>query len=622
MFAQMSARKGIKKFGEKAIAALIKEYKQLDQGAVKGKPVICAINPDDISLESKKKAMNVVNLIQQKRCGKIKGRACADGSRQRRYFKDDENTASPTVNLETVHASFCIDAFEKRHSVITDIPGAYLHAGIPDDKEILLKFVGQFVDIMCKVNPEYLQFVRYENGTKVLYVKVLRAIYGCIFSALLWYNLFSSTLQEMGFELNPYDRCVANKVINGHQCTIIWYIDDLKISHKNQSVVMDIVKQLESKFGDLQIPTGPKYDFLGVNFEIMKNGTVEMEAISHIEEAIETFPEEINRIVRLPAGHGLFDVNDNDELLSKERADIYHSLVMKLMWIEKRTRPDIETTVAFLSTRVSHPNITDWAKLKRLLQYLHTTIHLKRIIGADTLHLLYTWIDASYAVHPNMRSHTGGCMSLGTGTLHCRSSKQKLNTKSSTEAEVVGLSEYSPYNIWLVNFMEAQGYKLSSNQVFQDNQSAIRMEKNGRNSCTGNSRHIHIWYFFVKDRCDKGEMNIGYCPTECMLADFFTKPLQGALFEKFRNVILGHAHISTLNPTFKERVENMIEMTDENNHKEKINGGIKRDLGKTKTKEKKVSFADIVKMNLPNGKSRDNLLVTNFGNKQKMSFIK
>ena len=211
-------------------------------------------------------------------------------------------------------------------------------------------------------------------------------------------------------------------------------------------------------------------------------------------------------------------------------------------------------------------------------------------------------------------------MSMGTGTIHCKSSKQKLNTKSSTEAEVVGLSEYSPYNLWFVNFMREQGYILQSNDIFQDNQSAIRMEQNGRNSCTGNSRHIHIRYFFVKDRQDKGEIDIKYCPTHNMLADFFTKPLQGALFEKLRAVIMGHAHISTLFSSFKERVENMNrnksnEDVNQNNdeNKKSINDGNNvshsGNESNPTSNEMKTSFADIVK-GKTKGEESNNLLLT------------
>ena len=72
------------------------------------------------------------------------------------------------------------------------------------------------------------------------------------------------------------------------------------------------------------------------------------------------------------------------------------------------------------------------------------------------------------------------------------------------------------------------------------------MEVNGRTSCTGSSRHVNIRYFFIKDRVDKGEVDITYCPTGQMLADFFTKPLQGSLFKKFKSVIMGWTDIDTL----------------------------------------------------------------------------
>ena len=157
-----------------------------------------------------------------------------------------------------------------------------------------------------------------------------------------------------------------------------------------------------------------------------------------------------------------------------------------------------------------------------------------------------------------MKGHTGGTMSFGKGVLHAKSSKQKLNTKSSTETELVGLSEYIPYTIWMKNFLHEQGYKVTGN-VYQDNQSSIKMEKNGRNSCTGNSRHVNIRFFFVKDLVDKKEIEIVYCPTETMLADYFTKPLQGKLFHLHRAVIMGWNSVESLKPkiVLEERVENI-----------------------------------------------------------------
>ena len=131
-------------------------------------------------------------------------------------------------------------------------------------------------------------------------------------------------------------------------------------------------------------------------------------------------------------------------------------------------------------------------------------------------------------------------MSFGIRALHTKSTKQKLNTKSSTEAELVGVSEYLPYHIWLINFLKHQRYDVKEKLLFQDNESTIRMEVNGRNSCTGNSRHVDIRFFFVHDRVKSGDIKVVYCPTDKMVADFFKKPLQGSIFMKFRNSVMGH----------------------------------------------------------------------------------
>ena len=122
------------------------------------------------------------------------------------------------------------------------------------------------------------------------------------------------------------------------------------------------------------------------------------------------------------------------------------------------------------------------------------------IMGVYSLIQLCTKVDAAYGVHPDLKIHTGGCMSFGYGMVHCKSSKQKLNTKSSIKDEVVGVSDYLPNNIWICLFMGAQGYEIKQNILFQDNQSAINMEKKKKKLLTGNSRHIDIRYLFAKKR--------------------------------------------------------------------------------------------------------------------------
>jgi hypothetical protein len=100
------------------------------------------------------------------------------------------------------------------------------------------------------------------------------------------------------------------------------------------------------------------------------------------------------------------------------------------------------------------------------------------------------------------------------------------------------LAEELSQIIWTRNFLEAQGYKMGAAQVFQDNRSTIMLAEKGR-STSGRTRHVSIRYFFVNDRIESGEIKLGYLGTESMVADFFTKPLQGAQFQKLRGAILG-----------------------------------------------------------------------------------
>ena len=197
-----------------------------------------------------------------------------------------------------------------------------------------------------------------------------------------------------------------------------------------------------------------------------------------------------------------------------------------MLYLSKRGRPDIQLAIAFLTTRVSCSTEEDLIKLKRVFLYLKGTRDLTLTLGADSLTKIDTWVDAAYAVHEDMKSHTGGAVSMGRGAIMCKSIKQKLNTKSSTEAEVVGASDFLPSTIWARMFMASQGFVFSANTFHQNNMSAILLSRNGRSSSGQKTRHIDIRYHF-----DSENMLLTHCPTEAMLADFFTKPLQGSLFK-------------------------------------------------------------------------------------------
>jgi hypothetical protein len=119
-------------------------------------------------------------------------------------------------------------------------------------------------------------------------------------------------------------------------------------------------------------------------------------------------------------------------------------------------------------------------------------------LSANNLNIIKWWVDASYGVHHDMRSHAGGTVSLGTGAACSTSKKQKLNTKSSTEAELVGIDDVLPQALWTKHFMEAQGHGVAT-ILNQDNQSTGKLSENGKASSGKGTRHVNIRCFFITD---------------------------------------------------------------------------------------------------------------------------
>ena len=174
-----------------------------------------------------------------------------------------------------------------------------------------------------------------------------------------------------------------------------------------------------------------------------------------------------------------------------------------------------------------------------MLEYLKGTSKLCLKLKADNPQVVKLYVDASFAVHPDYRSHTGAVMTLGEGSVIAMSKNQKLNTRSSTEAELVGADDAATMILWTGLFMEQQDYPLSKNILFQDNKSAILLENNSKRSAGKRSRALNVRYFFLTDQVEKGNLTIEYCPTDVMWANFMTKPLHGEKFRKFRDKILG-----------------------------------------------------------------------------------
>ena len=539
---QYYLNKGLKIFGEEGKAAVSKELEQLLRRQ--------CFRPESIKNLSQRqieRAQEAMMLLAEKDITKEKkGRLVFRGDGTREWLSR-EDTASPTAALESIELTCVVDAYEERDMMSMDVPNAFIQTLMPEPKEgeeqVVMKITGSLVDILIEMDPEYRKFVVIQNGKRVIYTVVLRAIYGMLQSALLWYSQFRGDLESKGFIFNPYDICIANKMVNGKQHTIRFHVDDLLSSHVDPKVNDEFAIWLNERYGKIKpctIVRGKKHRYLGMMIDFSHKGKVKFHMDEYVEKMLEEFPVKFNEDEKQesPAGNDLLDVG-RGELLEDDQREVFHSFVAKGLFLSKRARVDIHPTISVLATRVRKPNESDWKKVVRMMRYLHSTKKWHKTLKADSLNIIKHYVDASFAVHPDFKSHTGSMMTMGDGAMLVKSSKQKLNSRSSTEAELIGVDDAMAMILWSKLFMEAQGYAIEENIIYQDNKSSILLEKNGRRSAGKRSRAINIRYFFVTDNVEKGNVTIEYCPTDQMIADFMTKPLQGEKFRMFRSAILG-----------------------------------------------------------------------------------
>jgi hypothetical protein len=552
--AQMSMNKGLKLFGNAGIEAVRSEMVQLHN-----RKVMKPVHSRELIPEERQEALAYLMFLKRKRCGKVKGRGCADGRKQRRYT-DRADAASPTVATEAVFLTAVIDALENRDVAVIDIPGAFMQVDL-DDETIHVRLTGKMVELLLEIDHKmYEPYLVRERGEMIMYVELLKALYGTMRAARLFWERLSRQLVNWGFTPNPYDSCVVNKMVDDKQLTVAWHVDDLKISHVSAKVVDDFIADLDSEFGKetpLLKSRGKVHDYLGMTLDFSVPGQVTITMIDYIKMICMDLPKGMIGTAATPAANHLFRVDDkNAAPLDKDTADLFVHLTMQLLFLSQRARPDIRTAISFLCGRIQHPNNHDYKKLARVMKYLQSTIDLPLVLSADGTGVPRWHIDASYAVHADMKSHTGGAMTLGKGSVYSTSVKQKLMTRSSTEAEVVAVHDVMPQMLWTAYFLKGQGVHVPDSILYQDNMSAMLLEKNGRASASKRSRHMNIRYFFIADRAKNGELRIEYCPTAEMIGDFFTKPLQGAQFHILRDDIMNidprsvyhSAHRSVLSP--------------------------------------------------------------------------
>jgi hypothetical protein len=407
-------------------------------------------------------------------------------------------------------------------------------------EEVIITINKRLAEHLLEVRPDWR---RHQQPNGVLFLLCLKALYGCVQSARLWYENIAGFLGEIGFVVNTHDPCVFNKATSGGQITICMHVDDLLISCADESEIDRLIEQLIEKYQEVTPHRSEegRIGYLGMMLDVSLPGEIRLTMHRFVEETL-GFGEQhysLDRPYAAPASTHLFDIDVGSEPLDQILCAHFHSCTARLLYLAKRVRPDILLAVGFLSTRVLAPTKEDAEKLGRLLRYVKTSsgLGIRFGGGSDAPLSVFSFIDASFAVHPDCRSQTGAVISVAGGPVHASSTKQKLNTKSSCEAELVGLSDESSVVIGVDNFLKAQGVQLGPARIGQDNQATIKLIENGKSS-SARTRHINIRFFYLHDRVASGQVSLEYVRTDDMVADVLTKPLVGAKFRELRSKLL------------------------------------------------------------------------------------
>ena len=469
---------------------------------------------------------------------KFKARLVAGGDQQDRSMYED--LAAPTAATANVFAMAALAAREKRVVKTVDIGGAYLNASMAESGVIVhMRLDKIMTTILVKIDPKFAEFVT-EDGSSV--VQLDKALYGCVEAAHLWYLMLREKLEAYGFEANPAEPCVFNKLnASGVQISLTLHVDDLLTTCTSETEIEIFLAYLRTQFPVISVHDGKMLSYLGMMFDFREEGAVYVTMQKTVDDVLEGCG--VDKCCATPATDNLFVIREAPKVSEKE-AIWCRSYVAKVLYIAKRVKPECLTAVSFLTSRVGVYDIDDLGKVRRLLGYIRKTrtAGVCFRIGSDMIIRVY--VDAAYGVHiHDGKSHSGAYTVLGAGgPLEAKSGKQKNVTKSSTEAELVALSDHAGRGINLRNFLAGQGYGVVPVIIYQDNLSCMAIMARG-GPTSERSRHINIRYFWLCERIKLGEVTLVHRATNLMYANVLTKPLQGKQFAAERDGINNWAQL-------------------------------------------------------------------------------
>ena len=404
---------------------------------------------------------------------KLKYRLTAGGHRQRDGTYG--NTTAPTVHVPNI---FLVCSIAKQKKLVldtVDIPGAYLHAPLPASERVYVRINKATSAVMVMLDPSLKDYLQ-PDGTLIFLV--LMALYGMKQAGNLWHDFVSKSLLRLGFKRSLIDAALFYRV-EGQKLQIIgMHVDDLFHACNCASWNEQLKKHLKSAFGPLVWEKG-SMDYLGMHFEQRKDFTVAVDMGAMIQRIVTKAG--ITQGARTPSSATLFSDLDDPNMDFSANISKYRSQVAELIYLTK-LRVDINMEATHCATLVPNPGPKALKKLDRVHRYLFATSQRPVIFGTDEVKL-EIFADASYACHPiTMHSHGGHLVRIGpnSGVIYAKSKEQKMVTGSSTEAELLELSQSVKCGIPIARLlMELEITDSLKFIVYQDNKSTLHLAYNG-----------------------------------------------------------------------------------------------------------------------------------------------
>jgi hypothetical protein len=337
----------------------------------------------------------------------------------------------------SINALLSLGISRKKIIFTSDVPGAYLHADIDEIIIMRLPKSCTFIWLLIVGIPQEEWYLWIRNG--YIYVRILKALYGLIQSSLLCFHNITSTLEEMGFKSCINDPCIFSRERNGCMYYIGLYVDDLIHVCDNVQERDDVSNELTRRYGSMDHHYGNQLSFLSLSINIdYEKGILTMDQDAYLAKFMET--NEISRALpsQSYATNNDFEYlleEDESDMLSKVESTSYKSLLMTLMFVATRTRPDILFVVGVLATKMSNPRRNSLSALHHLIGYIKNHPNMKityiaHLESSPEWNRIELYVDASWHLHEDGKGHSGCIIKLFGNTISFKSLKQSKKNRS------------------------------------------------------------------------------------------------------------------------------------------------------------------------------------------------